>query len=284
MTNKNYLYYIILLSFLYSCNQIGLKYDDTKLPNIAKVDTNKPQVAIELAPNEITIGNQIWKSNNSKHINFANGDPILIVTNANDWYLAGENYQPAICYYNNDPSTADKYGVIYNFYAIIDQRGIAPKGWKVPDISDIEALSRFLDKNLFSEIAVIENKRAQGIDVEEFWNELNMKYENYCPADLYPQLKYLKSSFYVSRDWKGKFEIFENNDLHFNGFWLSSTTERDLFNIIYNMGLYFNINECWKFNYSTFHEEISDRAQTAETKEIDFNHRGLTLRLVKTVQ
>lgn len=138
--------YFILIFLSLSCNNKNIQNDDIKLSDSQVYDINNEQdnPVEEVAPNEITIGNQIWKSNNSKHINFANGDPILIVTNANDWYLAGENYQPAICYYNNDPSTADKYGVIYNFYAIIDQRGIAPKGWKVPDISDIEALSRFL--------------------------------------------------------------------------------------------------------------------------------------------
>jgi uncharacterized protein (TIGR02145 family) len=281
MHNKRHLLYLSFLSLiLFSCNR-NSKVDASEASTLNKVSVNKKNDIVENVPEEITIGNQTWKTQNSTITTFANGDPIPLISNANDWFLAGENMQPAICYYNNDSSTTKEYGVIYNFYAISDPRGIAGDGWKIPDVNDINQLNQFLDKNLLSEIAMIENKKSQGIDTEERWNEINKKYNNYCPVNMYPELKYFIPEKYVSRDWKGKFEIYDSNDYRFNGFWTSSTIERDIFNIIHNFGLYFNANECWNFKYSTFNEEISGRSNTLETKETDFNHRGFSLRFLK---
>jgi uncharacterized protein (TIGR02145 family) len=84
----------------------------------------------------VTIGNQVWCSKNLEVSVFRNGDTIPEVKSAKDWKIAGKNKQPAWCYYNNQPENGEKYGKLYNWYAISDSRGIAPMGWHVP--SDIE--------------------------------------------------------------------------------------------------------------------------------------------------
>lgn len=80
----------------------------------------------------ITIGEQTWLAENLKVSHFNNGDPILHVTGNYEWFEAGRDGIPAWRYYNDDPSTAEKYGKLYNGFAVSDPRGLAPEGWRVP--------------------------------------------------------------------------------------------------------------------------------------------------------
>ncbi|MBS3738254.1 fibrobacter succinogenes major paralogous domain-containing protein [Mesohalobacter halotolerans] len=89
--------------------------------------------------NSVTIGSQEWSMNlNIKQ--FRNGDPIPRAKTAAEWKKAAENKEPAWCYYNNDPSTSDKHGLLYNWFAVNDDRGLAPEGWKVASKQDWETL------------------------------------------------------------------------------------------------------------------------------------------------
>ncbi|MFM7684026.1 MAG: FISUMP domain-containing protein [Bacteroidota bacterium] len=38
---------------------------------------------------------------------------------------------PAWCYYNYDPKNGTKYGKLYNWFAVNNSRGLAPKGWHI---------------------------------------------------------------------------------------------------------------------------------------------------------
>lgn len=183
--------HLLIFFLIASCSQKSEKAEIVSIESEILIIDNKQEEKDEIILIEVTIGDQIWKTSNSTFDTFANGDPIPIITNANDWFLAGENQQPAMCFYNNDPSTAEEFGVIYNFYAISDIRGIARDGWKIPTDKDIKQLNQFIDKDLRSEMTVILNKEQQGIDVEEFWRELNENYQDYCPVNLHPNLIYL---------------------------------------------------------------------------------------------
>ncbi len=80
---------------------------------------------------EVTINEQQWTSQNLNVSQFQNGDPIPHAKTPEEWINAGFNGNPAWCYYNNDPANEAKYGRLYNFYAVNDKRGLAPKGWHV---------------------------------------------------------------------------------------------------------------------------------------------------------
>lgn len=92
----------------------------------------------------VTIGNQVWMSENLNVDKFRNGDPIREAKTEAEWLLAGENKQPAWCYYNNDPANGGKYHKLYNWYAVNDSRGLAPDGWKVPSDAEWTALTDYL--------------------------------------------------------------------------------------------------------------------------------------------
>lgn len=89
-----------------------------------------------------TIGEQVWMAQNLNVATFRNGDPIPEVQTADEWLKAGENRQPAWCYYNNDPANGEKFGKLYNWFAVVDPRGLAPDGWRVPTDDDWHAVAK----------------------------------------------------------------------------------------------------------------------------------------------
>jgi uncharacterized protein (TIGR02145 family) len=93
---------------------------------------------------EVKIGNQIWMIDNLNVANFRNGDPIPEAKTEDEWKKAGENKQPAWCYYNNDPANGEIFGKLYNWYAVNDARGLAPEGWHIPSDTEWTALIDYL--------------------------------------------------------------------------------------------------------------------------------------------
>jgi uncharacterized protein (TIGR02145 family) len=72
---------------------------------------------------------------------YRNGDLIPQVTDATQWTALTTG---AWCYYNNDPAMAAIYGKLYNWDALIDGRGIAPKGYHIPTDTDWAILTTCL--------------------------------------------------------------------------------------------------------------------------------------------
>jgi uncharacterized protein (TIGR02145 family) len=88
----------------------------------------------------ITIGKQIWSTQNLELTRFRNGDLIPQAKTNEEWLRAHTNKQPAWCYVNNDSTTNDQYGKLYNWYAVNDPRGLAPTGWHIPSDAEWTAL------------------------------------------------------------------------------------------------------------------------------------------------
>lgn len=95
-------------------------------------------------PNEVIIGKQLWMGKNLNVDKFRNGEIIPEAKTKEEWEKAGENEQPAWCYYNNDNTNGEKYGKLYNWFAVNDPRGLAPKGWKIPSYEDWKKLIDYL--------------------------------------------------------------------------------------------------------------------------------------------
>lgn len=127
---------------------------------------------------EVKIGNQIWMKENLDVTTFRNGDEIKQAKTAKEWKIAFVNKQPAWCYLffdsnifekrNNLVKYCNKYiykykkiGKIYNSFALIDPRNIAPIGWRVANAKDWKDLNVYL-KDTFN----LQNKKAT------YFNEL----------------------------------------------------------------------------------------------------------------
>jgi len=89
----------------------------------------------------IVIGNQEWMIENLKVTHYRNGDPIPNIIDNSNWT---GSYTGAYCYFDNDYSNRDKYGALYNWYAVDDSRNIAPAGWHVPSDAEIMELEIYL--------------------------------------------------------------------------------------------------------------------------------------------
>ena len=57
-----------------------------------------------------------------------------------EWVRAGDQGIPAWCYYNNDPANNEIFGKLYNWHAVNDKRGLAPEGFRVPTIKELDDL------------------------------------------------------------------------------------------------------------------------------------------------
>lgn len=125
-----YAFFILGPFFLVSCGQSGSENPLT----IQAFKENK-------------IGSQIWMSENLIVDCFANGDPIKQALSAQDWEKASKEKKAAWCYYDFDEKNKAIYGVIYNWYAVSDPRGLAPDGWKIPSKGDVKALEAFLEED-----------------------------------------------------------------------------------------------------------------------------------------
>jgi uncharacterized protein (TIGR02145 family) len=89
----------------------------------------------------VKIGSQLWMAENLKTAKYANGDPIQKVAVAEMWKKLKTG---AWSFYNNDKEYETKSGKLYNGYAVFDDRGLCPTGWRVPTQKDWESLIDFL--------------------------------------------------------------------------------------------------------------------------------------------
>lgn len=92
----------------------------------------------------VKIGNQWWMAENLRVTHYRNGDPVKNVQDADEWNDTDEG---AYCRYDNDNEKIAKYGLLYNWYTVNDDRNIAPAGWHVPTDEDWKQLEKFLGVN-----------------------------------------------------------------------------------------------------------------------------------------
>jgi uncharacterized protein (TIGR02145 family) len=117
---------------------------DEVLINEVTDEVSFSEVTDEVSFSEVTIGVQVWMSENLNVDKFRNGEPIPEAKTREDWNRAGENGEPVWCYYNYDPANGEEYGKLYNWYAVNDARGLAPKGWNIPSDDDWGRLLDYL--------------------------------------------------------------------------------------------------------------------------------------------
>ena len=99
----------------------------------------------------IKVGSKIWTNDNLNVTHFLNGDPMYHAKTNSEWRAANAGKMAAWCFFDNDPSTEQEFGRLYNWYAMIDKRGIAPKGFRLPSHEDwmelVETISIIPDES-----------------------------------------------------------------------------------------------------------------------------------------
>jgi len=91
--------------------------------------------------NTVSIGDQVWLSENLKVTKFNNQEPIPLVLDDAQWPIQN---QSAYCYYQASMDNVNIYGNLYNWYVVKDSRNVCPSGYYVPSITEWEELVTFL--------------------------------------------------------------------------------------------------------------------------------------------
>jgi len=119
---------------------ISCKKDDTqKSESPTKVTDSDGNVY-----HTVTIGTQVWMVENLKTTKYRNGESIANVTDNTAWakLLTG-----AWCDYENEATNSTKYGKLYNWYTVVDNRNLAPTGWHIPTNTEWTTLETYLISN-----------------------------------------------------------------------------------------------------------------------------------------
>jgi len=114
----------------------------------------------------INIGTQTWMVENLKSTKFRTGESISNILD-NTW---GTVSYSAWSDYNNNSSNGDKYGRLYNWYAVVDNRNIAPNGWHIPSSAEWNTLSEYLIRNGYNfDGTTTDNKIAKSLSSKDNW-------------------------------------------------------------------------------------------------------------------
>lgn len=92
----------------------------------------------------ILINNKVWMAENLRTKKYSNGDNIPYVSLDGIWSGLTTG---AYCYYNNDSLNECPYGILYNGYAVADNRNVCPIGWHVPSVNERDSLMDYLASN-----------------------------------------------------------------------------------------------------------------------------------------
>jgi uncharacterized protein (TIGR02145 family) len=114
-------------------------------------------LSFNIKAQDVTIGTQTWMSKNLDVITYRNGDTIPEFQNETMWsrgelkstYTKTGHPIPVLrigawCYYDNDAANGTIYGKLYNWYAVNDPRGLAPKGYHIPTKAEWKILTEYL--------------------------------------------------------------------------------------------------------------------------------------------
>ena len=173
--------------------------------------SHKPAANIK----SVQIGTQTWMVENLNVSTFRNGDSIPQAKNDKEWSMSVESMQPAWCYYDNNPKNGEKYGKLYNWYAVNDPRGLAPAGWHVPGDEEWAKLIDFLGGDSDAEEKLKSQKKISveisyhdvgGYDETKwapcsncsYWTE-KQKSNNPCTVCKNEKGKYVKTGKYIPK-------------------------------------------------------------------------------------
>lgn len=120
----------------------------------------------------VKIGGQLWMAENLRVTHYRNGDALTHITDYSEWAYSQRG---AYCIYGNNEIHAAVYGNLYNWYAIVDERGLTPEGWHVATDEEWKQLEMALGMDRYE----VEESEWRGSDeggklkAISFWKDPN---------------------------------------------------------------------------------------------------------------
>ena len=116
----------------------------------------------------VIIGTQEWMMENLKTQKYNNGDDIITGLDNLNWQMTDAGAfsvypHSDVAGIGSNQEMIDAYGILYNWYAVNDDRGICPTGWRVPSDNDFATLIEFLDTNADASVVGEESEIAGGL-------------------------------------------------------------------------------------------------------------------------
>lgn len=123
--------------------------DDNHDRTVTDIDSNVYQTSI--------ISGQEWITENLRVTRYNNGDAILTGLSDNAWVNTTEGAYAiyphgSIDGLNSDAEVVSAYGILYNWYAVSDPRGLCPDGWHVPTDTEWEELITYVVAQGYSNV------------------------------------------------------------------------------------------------------------------------------------
>jgi uncharacterized protein (TIGR02145 family)/uncharacterized repeat protein (TIGR02543 family) len=119
----------------------------------------------------VVIGTQTWMVQNLRTTRYNDNNPITHITNdATAW---SNNTAGAYCFYGNniDAAYKEKWGALYNWYAVVNPSKLAPDGWHVPTNAEWEILQNYLIANGYNwDGTTTDNKIAKSLAAKTDWD------------------------------------------------------------------------------------------------------------------
>lgn len=140
---------------------------------------------------EAKIGHQIWMAANLDVANFSNGDEIFQALSSEEWETALVDKNPCWCYADFKSNDVRGVGKFYNWYAIHDDRGIAPEGWHVASEEEWYAMDEQLSRDDYH---VIGNGWTSGDPENELLSSTDQLGFNALPVGMIYNGGYLPST------------------------------------------------------------------------------------------
>jgi uncharacterized protein (TIGR02145 family) len=101
-------------------------------------------IVFNLKAQVVKIGKQTWMTKNLNVSTFSNGDSIPQAKSFEEMKSFKQLGKAFWCYYNFDSANEEKYGKLYNDFAINDPRGLAPAGFHIPSVEEWTMLTKYL--------------------------------------------------------------------------------------------------------------------------------------------
>ena len=149
----------ILLMLLVGCTK-G-EDNNSSLGIVTDIDGNEYQT--------VTIGTQVWMTENMRTTKYRNGDAIGTTSPATLDIKNETNpkYQWA---YDGNESNVLTYGRLYTWYAVNDSRNIAPAGWHVATDEEWNTLTTYLKINKYDNSGTGLRDIAKSMAAQTGWN------------------------------------------------------------------------------------------------------------------
>ncbi len=146
----------------------------------------------------VVLGEQEWMAENLRTSKYNDGTSLFTGLSNYAWSITTEGAYSVYPHQNvKGINTSEEmiraYGKLYNWFAVADERGICPKGWRVPSDRDWDKLVNYM-KDTYNKTNEWEDVDAIGNALKACW-QVDSIFESRCGREEHPRWSYSNIHF-----------------------------------------------------------------------------------------